>query len=190
MPDPPIDVRSGHPSSFPIRWQFPNPDALQEALEWWCIMLGISDWSVDVQRKRACELQGLYASVNWTLSRRRATIHLLHCDDLKSLDDPMDEEESLVHELLHVVLAGWTDHVGKGMTEEEGDVFIEQPIDRLSHSLVTLRRGGCHADPLVLGPHAFTFEQPGNLQRMKDSLMAEIRKMNTVVDPVDRQGAP
>lgn len=133
-----ITVQGGMPNHHPRHWAFPDEGALDEALEYWMAELGLGAWSIDVHRVAAAELQGLYAQVHWTISRRRATIKLLSTGQLRESDDPMDEEQTLVHELLHVAFSALQDSSKlEGMAD---DVFSEQPIDKLAFTLVNLRR--------------------------------------------------
>lgn len=167
MADP--SIRSGHPGFFPRHWAFPTEDALQEALDWWCAQLGLSDWAIDVQRKRACEMPEAYARVHWTLPHRRATISMIRASDVTATADPMDEEQTLVHELVHVCLAALDDSTDMAAGTDQYSLCVEQPVDRLAFALVNLRRGKA-------GAHVFTFEDPGMMVRLKDGIMDAIRR--------------
>ena len=108
------------------------------AADWWASFLGISDWIIDIWVVRGFRVPDHYAEVTWEIAKRRATVSLMDPDDLPPGNDPYDMEQVLVHELLHVVLAVWDE----GTKDEKinRDVAIEQPIERLSQSLVGMRR--------------------------------------------------
>lgn len=135
-------------SNFPPRENLLNLDQLAEAAEWWMGGLGISDWTVDIKLKRGFDIEGHKGECSYTLSLQRGTIKILEPDDRPTDVDPLDMEEILVHELLHLRTAAW-DLAGQagdlGMSGKPlNSLCIEQPIQRLALLLVSLRRASTH----------------------------------------------
>ena len=103
--------------------------------------LGLRDWVIDFERTRAYDLRGCLGTCSTTFSKQRVTIRLLAHGDNDPSMDPVDDERVLVHELLHVRLAGlqhrdWDDRPDS----TEWQFCVEHPIQRLALTLVELRR--------------------------------------------------
>src|SRR6185312_1765130 len=80
---------------------------------------------------------GKSGTVEWFQDSMRAVIEVLGPEQVPSdLRFPMDVEETLVHELLHIPLATFWKEEG---TPENLD--LEQAITRISEALVALKRG-------------------------------------------------
>ena len=115
-------------------------EELEKKLSYWQKRLRLQDWILEVRILRAREMAGEYAAqVNWTLSKKMATIHIL--DQVDYPPDCMDSrnmENDLVHELLHLHFAPISDHFS-----EDSPVyttFEEQAIESIAYGLVNAER--------------------------------------------------
>jgi hypothetical protein len=121
-------------------------EELEQLLDYWVPRLGLQAWKINLKITRAPDLpqDHIQGAATWLASRRAATVHLLDPRDHRTEEPRLwyDMETTLVHELLHVVFAEWTD---RSRSDIEGDgtvhsVCVEQPIDQISEALVALRR--------------------------------------------------
>lgn len=122
----------------------------------WCEVyqrhLRLQDWTVDVKIVRQHEMPGKLANIGYNLEHKTAMIHLLEPGDYTTKDtvqeNPLDHEEDLVHELLHLhtklILEAAPRHLNNWLLEEE------QVINQLSTAIVGLRRRG-EASPIEPG---------------------------------------
>jgi hypothetical protein len=115
---------------------------LLKLLEVWKKILRLQDWTVRVRIKRLRDMsipdsQGV---CSWTLSRQEAVISLIDPVDYDpSPIVPLDHETTLVHELLHLHFAYFTNDLDSNSLEH---VMMERTIDTLAKSLVNLHRSG------------------------------------------------
>lgn len=119
-----------------------NQAQLALVLSFWQTVLSLRDWHMKANLARQFEMatEARLAEVAWSMAHRQASIRVLdpvdYRHDLDLMGLPQDMEEDLVHELLHVVLAGWAPpHDTPEHTAQE------QAIIALSKALVNLRRG-------------------------------------------------
>jgi hypothetical protein len=130
-----------------------TPQQAHDLLHYWKKILRIQDWDVEVRIVRAVEfhLADSAGECHTFALKRRAIIHLLHQDDWKLGNKgifarPPDHEYTLVHELLHIVLNGFTRDIKK---ESPEDVAHEQAIDAIAEALLALHRSAPRAVPHV-----------------------------------------
>lgn len=116
-----------------------------EAANYWIEQLGLGAWTIDFERARGYEISGNWGTCTITFSKQRATVKILAHGDNPGDCDYLDDEVVLVHELLHIRLAGihnrdWDDRP----ESTEYQFCVEHPIHKLSLTLVDLRRQGAH----------------------------------------------
>lgn len=115
---------------------------IEETLAYWIERLGIQDWRIDFEWVHGFDMHGDVGQCAMTYSKQAATLRLLaHGDTM----EPTDDEQVLVHELLHVRIAAIH---SKDWDDRPADTVyytcVEHPIERLAWLLVTLRRSGSH----------------------------------------------
>jgi hypothetical protein len=114
---------------------------LQELCEKWQERLSLRDWRVTV---RLVDLNIIgtesVGTSSWLLPLKTATITIL--DKRFIPDDSLerDMEETLVHELLHIHFARWSDETYLKDNEYGTPLEGEQGIDAISRALVALDR--------------------------------------------------
>lgn len=128
-----------------------NEAELRDACRYWQKQLGLSDWEVItmISRKKEFDNEDSLAEVHRNIDRKEAVVMVL---DEREVDEwakehwGIDNEESVVHELLHLHFAGF-DKPDKYNRAEE------QVIVALSKALVRLRRaaGGEFCEDADLG---------------------------------------
>lgn len=121
-----------------------NQAQAEELLAEWQRILRLQDWNIkiDIRRDREMELQSSMAEVHWTIEKKAAIMHLLDPIDYQNDYFPIDHEVSIVHELLHLHMAGFD---AKFDTPE--GVAQEQAINAISTALVFLKRRGVDNEP-------------------------------------------
>lgn len=109
-----------------------------QVYEWlrvWQKRLDLKDWKIDAKIVRGRELpKGTVANINWSLSKRQATIRVLHSVDsnLSRNEIARDTELSVVHELVHLSMAQLP--LDSTNTELE-----EEAVKKLSVALLNLQ---------------------------------------------------
>ncbi len=114
-----------------------------EAIRWWARKLCLEHWAIDFEFFRHHEFEYGQARCSFELSKLRATIGVLNPVDHTANDDPIDMEQVIVHEMLHVLFASWqewTDNKEPNRSLHDRAVCEEQPIERLSWVLLSMRR--------------------------------------------------
>jgi len=108
----------------------------EAALAKWQKILRLQDWEIKVCicRGRDLSLDG-QAEVHWRMEKKAAIVNLLDPVDYDNKRFPQDHETGLVHELLHLHMAGFAAENG---TPE--DIAQEQAIHALSTAFVRLDR--------------------------------------------------
>lgn len=101
----------------------------------WKQELGI-EWDIEVRVVRADKLKGNHGLVRMTEEKRMALILLLDPVDAP-VDEmrPYDMEITLVHELVHVMLAPFN-----GKPHDHKDIVSEQCVHSVSSAMVRMRR--------------------------------------------------
>jgi hypothetical protein len=114
--------------------------ALQKSCEFWQEKLRLQDWEIKCFIKRAADmmLENSQGAIDWVLQSKQANIHILNPIDYPSETWAQDMEKTLVHELIHLHYASFTNDIERGSIEH---AFMEQSIDLLAVSLVNLKRG-------------------------------------------------
>lgn len=116
-----------------------TPDEAIKMLPYWQGRLGLLSWEIKVKACRHKEMSGdsNLGSVWFQKNLEQAAIYLLDPIDYNAIEldgFPIDAEQSLVHELLHLVF----------LIEERDDhdeEVMERGINRLSRVLVAFRNG-------------------------------------------------
>lgn len=108
---------------------------------WWQRALGLECWSIKLRRVRHWDMPtpDAVGSASYELSNRSGSVQLLEPFDYPDSITEVDEEQVIVHELLHFVFAPVQEGIGKATSIEKA-LFIEQPVDLLAKLLVALRR--------------------------------------------------
>ncbi len=115
-----------------------NEDQLQEKLKLWQERLRLQDWIVSVKIVRRREMQpDRQGEIEFNLYNKVAMISILEPIDY---DDwgKQDMEDTLVHELLHLHLAGINFHFGKN--NDVYEMLEEQAIESIAHGLIQTER--------------------------------------------------
>lgn len=121
-------------------------DTAKTALEYWQKRLRLQDWDLTLEIVRKSKITtGEFAEVEWSRIYRNAEIKLLDPVDFEEADTARqkDMEDSLVHELLHLVLRDCriNSRDDKDKLTAQG-IAEERAIDALSCALVSLHREG------------------------------------------------
>ena len=98
----------------------------EELLKEWQKRLGLRDWTIKLYPKCKPEEMMIDDAVgvcNWKETNKTATIQILNPKYCEDCIEPMDWEETLVHELLHIKTCLVTD-VEDPMTERVGHILI------------------------------------------------------------------
>lgn len=119
-------------------------DELQALCHEWQGVLRLQDWDVKVfvVRKRDLSSGDVMGEISFTLPKKTAVISILDPVDY----DPdiawgQDQEQTLVHELLHLHMAPF-DH-----SEGLEHTAMEWAVDSIAKALVSLKRGESHEVP-------------------------------------------
>jgi len=110
---------------------------LRERLARWQSVLRLRDWDIELRFVRQHDLPtDAVGGVTWGLNARMATVSLLDPVDAdpEAPESIRDSEATLVHELVHVVLA-------RVSSTETDRISYEQGIDALARALLGLERG-------------------------------------------------
>lgn len=110
-----------------------NEAELKELCREWQSFLGLAHWRIDVLFVRGVEIENNRAQIDYNYTGESALIRIRDPVDHHGYF-PFDAEQSLVHELLHVVFDIPAELAGKDI-----GLPLEQRIDRLARVLVKLR---------------------------------------------------
>ena len=107
---------------------------LKELCAYWQKVLRLQDWDVNIKIARVFEMhEDGIGEINMVMSLKKAFIQILDTND-SAPDEDKDIELTLVHELVHLHLAEWSE-------QESGmPVSGEQAVDLLAKALVQLKR--------------------------------------------------
>lgn len=114
-------------------------EQLQAACAWYVALLGLGAWSITLSVVRGVDIEDAEGDVDWTLANRSARIRIRQAGDDATGARKRDMEKTLVHELVHLVLAATDDYMGS-LPHVQNQLLIEQPVDTLACALVDLRR--------------------------------------------------
>ncbi len=106
----------------------------------WQKRLDLLDWHVAVQIVRASDLKpDTLGNLRWNSGSKTATIRVLNPADydLAPADIPSDIEYTIVHELIHLNLAGLPHSGASPVTEE-------RVVNKISEALFALEKGGSY----------------------------------------------
>ncbi len=98
----------------------------------------MEDWKIEVEFKHSWDLDEALGTCRTDLARKTATISMVHPEEQIQRDE--DPEETLVHEILHLLTAGFH-HPAVGRLGGGRLSAMEQMVDLVSIALVRLRRG-------------------------------------------------
>ena len=115
---------------------------IRNMLPAWKDLLGLGHWDIRARFASMKELGSSQARVIFSLPWEKATVLVLRPEDYSSPpcseEATQDVEQSIVHELLHIVF-------GPIMEDSDGDTMrdtlVEQALDRVARVLVSLKRG-------------------------------------------------
>lgn len=108
-------------------------DVLTSLCHEWQKRLRLQDWDVEARYVKYYEMKSEHADgeCDYVFSRKSACINILCAEDCP---EPIDVEETLVHELLHLHFAEWTER------HDECPVSGEQALDAIASALVRLKK--------------------------------------------------
>jgi hypothetical protein len=122
---------------------FTDEQDAQAACEWWQKRLRLVDWDVKVKygtmRQMGLDIEG---SCDPVLVLKVALLRLTHAADYPESQWPPDEEETLVHELIHL-------HFEPFRVKDSSltDTAQEQAIECLATSFISFRRASYPEPP-------------------------------------------
>ncbi|MEW6769959.1 MAG: hypothetical protein AB1330_01015 [Bacillota bacterium] len=122
-----------------------SEDELSSLCSEWQEILGLQHWAISVSVNRAPDFESTPPStgrVKWQLDRLLAHIQVLSSLDYNmssaaEIGLPQDMEQTLVHELVHLLF------VASNATRSDGgleEILFEQGVDQVANALVALRR--------------------------------------------------
>jgi len=112
-------------------------------VEWWARQLGLTHWTIDVLEFHRAEHEGSLGWCSFNLAKLRATIGFMRISERHPDDDLVDSEQVAVHELIHLLFASWQEWTMETAPNRPGwlkALCEEQPTEKLSWALVTMRR--------------------------------------------------
>lgn len=109
----------------------------QSMLTLWQNAFALGHWGIDLAVHPGDEMLGRDAAVSAQAEYDYAVMALREPTELQ----PVDVEESIVHELLHVLLEGHK-NLATSADSETYDPMYERGLNVLASILVSLRRGG------------------------------------------------
>lgn len=128
------------PSRFPV---IIPEEKLAEVLDFWVAWLGLTGWTHRFQLVTAKQFESFTQTggANWNLAAQHFNVYVLDPSEVED-DDTYDQEQVIVHELLHVVYAAWLDNSPE-FNDRDGVLFetcVEQPNERVAKVLTALGR--------------------------------------------------
>ena len=122
-------ARTGH--------QYDNPAHLESDLAFWKKELRLSDWDIKLEVVRSHVFEHDYVGdCGVSLSNKTAHIRLMDPIDVAGTEwFPLDQEEVLVHELLHIHMEPFFPKDGNAL-----NFTGEQAIEAIAKALVSVRR--------------------------------------------------
>lgn len=113
---------------------------LKASLDEWVQILHLEAWEIHtfIRRRRDIPDKQAEGYTSYSFERRMADILLLDPMDYDDASFAQDMEQTLVHELMHLVLEVLTPENKESLEY----VMLEQIVDSLATTLVKLKRGG------------------------------------------------
>lgn len=111
----------------------------EECLRWWQKTLRLQDWDIKVEIRRGYDMGNMCGNANIRIKNNTADICLLDWNDLtdkQKLDDYFNQEATLVHELLHIIMDPFSGNIEADSLKHK---LMEQAINRLSAALIKIR---------------------------------------------------
>ena len=118
-------------------------EKLKALLLEWQKVLRMQDWDFSIKIKRAFDMpiKDVQGCCTYVLASRRVLINLLDPNDYDpAFIDEQDLEKTMVHEMLHPMVAQFEDEKAFNADNMEY-ASCEQTIDTIAKALVTLKRG-------------------------------------------------
>ncbi|CCF83479.1 hypothetical protein [Nitrolancea hollandica] len=111
---------------------------LEDRLWYWQRKLRLQDWDIKIRFVTRKEMDGKDGQVNYHSHIKRARIDILHPDEERpGAVEPLDIENTIVHELLHIHLSYFTEPYDYG---SPGHLLEEQFIHVLA-GVLTQKEG-------------------------------------------------
>lgn len=106
----------------------------------WQGILRLQDWDVkpEIVRRHEMSVPERDGECVYVLQQKKAHIQVVTADDTLPSPWPLDQEQILVHELLHLHFAPFMPASDEGLRYETA----EQAIDQIAEALVRLKRNG------------------------------------------------
>lgn len=120
-----------------------NQSQLEKLLEYWQPVLGIADWHIQVRIKRYYESPLNSENIGYSERNvyRRSVVTVMDSMDAGTVwRDPFDAEQTLVHELLHIVTDRWSMLKEDAKDSKLEGRNYEQAVDAIADALVAARR--------------------------------------------------
>jgi hypothetical protein len=112
----------------------------EDRLRYWQGRLGLLDWDIQIVVCRAKEINGGEGQCYYQEAYRQARIWITDKTDHDPvIPQPLDMEQTLVHELSHIVLAGITRGITKADTLDQYN-YMEIACESFAWALVGLDR--------------------------------------------------
>jgi len=112
---------------------------IADCIKYWQAQLRLGDWEIEHSLVRYGDIN-CYAQMRWTLPTKGAAIDIADPDTWPTDYNETDMEDSIVHELVHVLNAPLIQKFKSSMTTEEFDLFVEFPTVALAKVLTELHR--------------------------------------------------
>lgn len=116
----------------------PSQALLEAFCREWQRRLRVQDWQVSIYFVRGSEMSGKAGQCYTQFAKKQAVIRLTELADTEGWDYPYDIEKTIVHEVLHLVMAGVDPDSKKTGLELDME---EQVVDTLAVALIALKRG-------------------------------------------------
>lgn len=124
---------------------YESSEKLAAAAAEWQKILRLDEWLIVARIARASQMpDGKMGLTSWMIRHKEAIIKILDAEDWDNSDFALDQEQVLVHELLHLKLA-WTERFCPVVEAEPKlsalfDDAQEYAIDSMAKSFVDLKR--------------------------------------------------
>lgn len=120
-------------------------EQLAEAGAEWLKILRLTEWDVSFSIKRSSQMSSSsqLGSTSWRANHRKAIVQILDAVDAAELDANSDQEQVLVHELMHLRLADLDITFRPEADSPLSNVFdqqIELVVDSVAATMVKLLR--------------------------------------------------